>query len=103
MTVVSLVAAVTVGLLAGLAGLASAQVRRSVPVWLPVAIGVGAAMLATLALQMAAPGRTGLTGTELVLQIVFAVAAVALVAVTGGRRSPVTRARCRDDRTEGLR
>ncbi|KUL22817.1 hypothetical protein [Actinoplanes awajinensis] len=101
MTTVSLVTAVAVGLVIGLASLiTSSQIRRNVPIWLPAAVGIGTAMLATLIAQMTDPGRAGLTTVELILQVTFPVAGLAVVAVTARRHPPVTH---RSNRTESIR
>jgi hypothetical protein len=104
MTTVSLVTAVAIGLAVGLAGLfTSSRIRRSVPFWLPAAVGIGTAMLATLLAQMTDPGRAGLTAVELILQVGFAVAGVTVVAVTTRRRPPASHAGYGGNRTEGIR
>jgi uncharacterized membrane protein YeaQ/YmgE (transglycosylase-associated protein family) len=84
MTALSLIIAVTVGVVAGAAGRALVR-RRSVPLWLLVAAGVAAAVLATVVARMAGVERPGPTVTEVVLQILLAAAGVALVAATADR------------------
>ncbi|OJF15239.1 hypothetical protein [Couchioplanes caeruleus] len=91
MTALSLIIAVTVGLVAGVTG--GLQVRRSrpVPLWVPVAAGVAAAILATVIARMADSDRPGPTLVELLLQVIFAAAGVAVVAVTADRPPAGTR------------
>lgn len=98
MTAVSLVTAVTIGLVIGLAGRFVTTHGRGAPLWLPLAVGVGAAVFATIVTRMANADRTGLTVVEVLLQVLFAGAGVALVAATADRRP-----RTRYDRTGGIR
>jgi hypothetical protein len=85
-TAVSLITAVTVGALLGLAGRLATSARRRTPLWLPVAVGVGAALLGTIIARLADSEAAGLTRTEVVLQVVLGVLGVALVVATGDRR-----------------
>ncbi|GAA2700526.1 GlsB/YeaQ/YmgE family stress response membrane protein [Actinoplanes palleronii] len=85
MTAVSLVTAVTIGLVTGLVGRLVTTHRRGAPLWLPPAVGIGAAVFATVVLRMADAGATGPTTVEVLLQVVFAAAGVALVAITTDR------------------
>lgn len=87
MTPVSLVSAVATGLAVGLAARLTAR-GRALPVWLPPAVGIGAAMLATLVTWMADADRTGLTVAGVLFQVLAAVAAVSVVAATAERRPP---------------
>ncbi|BBH67162.1 hypothetical protein ACTI_38470 [Actinoplanes sp. OR16] len=81
MTAVSLAAAVAVGVVAGLAALVPLR-RRGLPLWLPFAAGVGAAVLASVVTRLSNAERTSLTLVEFMLQILFAGAGLAAVAVT---------------------
>ncbi|MFC7534077.1 GlsB/YeaQ/YmgE family stress response membrane protein [Actinoplanes sp. GCM10030250] len=85
MTAGTLAAGVVVGLVVGLAGQLLAARRRDVPLWLFLAVGVGAALLATIVALLANPGRPGPTMVDVLLQVLFAGAAVGLVAVTARR------------------
>ncbi|BEL05229.1 hypothetical protein Q0Z83_034200 [Actinoplanes sichuanensis] len=85
MTGLSLIAAVTVGAVIGVAGRMLAARCRTVPVWLPPAAGVAAAVLATVLTRMASVGEPGPTLVEFVLQVLFAVAGVTAVALTAER------------------
>ena len=94
MTAVSLITAVAVGALIGFAGRLATSARRRIPLWLPVAVGVGAALLGTIIARLADSDAAGLTGTEVVLQVVLGALGVAVVVATGDRR-PVERERLR--------
>ncbi|MFI5496871.1 GlsB/YeaQ/YmgE family stress response membrane protein [Actinoplanes sp. NPDC051859] len=85
MTALSLVTAVTVGLVTGLTGRVVAPRSRPAPWWLPVAAGIAAAMLATVVARTtnSAPGGPGLV--EIGLQLLLATAAVTAVGVTADR------------------
>ncbi|GIF45145.1 GlsB/YeaQ/YmgE family stress response membrane protein [Actinoplanes xinjiangensis] len=85
MTGLSLIAAVSVGAVIGAAGRMLAARCRTVPVWLPLAAGVAAALLATVLTRMAATDGPGPTLVEFVLQVLFAAAGVTLVALTADR------------------
>lgn len=85
MTALSLIIAVAVGVIAGVAGRILLRRDRTVPLWLPVAAGVAAAVLATVLARMADTERSGPTVTEFVLQLLFAGAGVATVAMTADR------------------
>jgi uncharacterized membrane protein YeaQ/YmgE (transglycosylase-associated protein family) len=85
MTGSSLIAAVTVGAVIGVAGRVLATRCRTVPMWLPLAAGVAAAVLATVLTRMAAVDGPGPTLVEFVLQVLFAAAGVTVVALTADR------------------
>lgn len=84
MTVSSLVTALVVGIVVGLAG-RSMPTGRSVPVWVYVAVGVGLALLATIAARLAGVGTAGVSAVEMALQLVLAASGVTLVAATADR------------------
>jgi uncharacterized membrane protein (UPF0136 family) len=85
MTAFSLIIAVTVGLVIGVAGRLVACRGRSAPWWLPVSAAVAAAVLATVAVRMANTDHTAPTLLEVALQLLFAVVGVAVVAATADR------------------
>ncbi|WP_436534651.1 GlsB/YeaQ/YmgE family stress response membrane protein [Actinoplanes sp. HUAS TT8] len=85
MTASSLLTAVTIGLVIGLAGRLLPRRARSVPVWLPAAAGVGAAVLATVIVRMTVPTGAGPGAAEVALQVLFATAGVAGVVTTADR------------------
>ncbi|MEV4351289.1 hypothetical protein AB0J83_43085 [Actinoplanes sp. NPDC049596] len=78
MTVSSLVTALAIGTLLGLA---ARRLRRAVPFWVPLAVAVGAAMLATVLARLAGLGTTA----EVLLQTLFAATGIVLVAATADR------------------
>ncbi|SNY25661.1 GlsB/YeaQ/YmgE family stress response membrane protein [Paractinoplanes atraurantiacus] len=86
MTVSSLVTALAVGAALGLGGRWIGPARRGTPFWVPLAVAVGAAMLATVVARLAGIDTVGVTVVEVVLQVVFAAIGVAFVAATGDRR-----------------
>ena len=86
MTAHSLITAVTVGLVAGLAGRTLIRRDRFMPLWLPVAAGVSAAVLASVISRMVNTQRPAPNVTEIALQVLFAVTGVALVAMTADRQ-----------------
>jgi uncharacterized membrane protein YeaQ/YmgE (transglycosylase-associated protein family) len=84
-TGLSLIAAVTVGAVIGAAGRMLAARCRTAPIWLPLAAGVAAAVLATVLTRMAAVDGPGPTLVEFVLQVLFAAAGVTVVTLTADR------------------
>lgn len=91
MTITHLIAAVAVGAVIGIAGRFIMPPRRRVPVWLPVAVGVGAALLGTVVARLADSGSAGFSMAELAMQLTFGALGVALVAATADRQ-PMDRA-----------
>jgi uncharacterized membrane protein YeaQ/YmgE (transglycosylase-associated protein family) len=87
MTAHSLIIAVVVGVATGIAGRLLARRSRMLPVWLPIAAGVAAAVLATVLAWVADSVHPGLTDLTLVVQVLFAVAAVAAVVATADRQT----------------
>ncbi len=86
MTAVSLITAVAVGALIGIAGRLATPARRRTPLWLPMAVGIGAALLGTIIARLADSESAGLTRTEVVLQVALGVLGVSLAVATGDRR-----------------
>lgn len=86
MTATSIITAVVVGLVVG--GLIRWLVPacRRVPLWLPPAVGVGAAVMGTVAARLGGVDASQVSPVELVLQLVLAGAAVGAVAVTAERK-----------------
>lgn len=85
MTGLSLISAVTVGAVIGVAGRILATRCRTVPMWLPPAAGVAAAVLATVGIRMTTVGGPGPALVEFVLQVLFATIGVTAVALTAER------------------
>jgi uncharacterized membrane protein YeaQ/YmgE (transglycosylase-associated protein family) len=87
-TVTGIITALIVGLIIGALGRLVVPGRQSMPIWLTMLIGVGAALLGTvIARSIGLSDTTGFDWTELLIQIILAAVAVALVAGIGGRRS----------------
>jgi hypothetical protein len=85
MTVSSLITALAVGAVLGLCGRWIAPAGCIVPFWLPLAVGIGFAVLATVVARLAGIDSSSVTPVEVILQVVFAASAVAVVARTADR------------------
>ncbi|HET9518283.1 MAG TPA: GlsB/YeaQ/YmgE family stress response membrane protein [Actinoplanes sp.] len=91
MTVTGIITALIVGLIIGALGRLVVPGRQSIPIWLTMLIGVGAALLGTVVARAAGLADTaGVDWTELLIQVVLAAVGVALVVGVGSRRG-VTR------------
>lgn len=86
MTATSLLTAVTAGMVIGFAGHWIGRTAGKVPLWLPPAVGVGAALLGTVAARLAGIDTARVSPVEIVLQIGLAAGAVTAVALTTDRR-----------------
>ena len=88
LTVMGIITALIVGLIVGALGRLVVPGRQSMPMWLHMLIGVGAALLGTVLARAVgiATETDGIDWTELLVQVVLAAIAVALVAGIGGRR-----------------
>ncbi|XVU22997.1 GlsB/YeaQ/YmgE family stress response membrane protein [Actinoplanes sp. CA-054009] len=86
MTVSSLVTALIVGSVLGLCGRWAVPAGRDMPFWVPVAVAVGTALLATVIARFSGVDTAGVTALEVILQVVFAAVGVAVVAATAGPR-----------------
>ncbi|AGL16424.1 hypothetical protein [Actinoplanes sp. N902-109] len=86
MTLSSLVIGLAVGVVLGLGGRWIVPASRAVPSWVLLGVAVGAAMLGTVIGRLAGIDAPGVTPAEVVLQVVFAAAAVTLTAGTADRR-----------------
>jgi uncharacterized membrane protein YeaQ/YmgE (transglycosylase-associated protein family) len=93
----SLITAVTVGLVVGVLVRWLVPACRGVPVWLPMAVGVGAAILGTVAARLAGVDTSQVSPVELVLQVVLAGMGVGAVALTADRQAPTNRYGKRDE------
>lgn len=98
MTAASLGMAVTVGLVLGLLVGWLVPACRAVPFWLPVAVGVGAAIFGTVAARLARVDTSWLSPVELALQVLLAGLGLAAVAVTVERKPPTSRPGTTDER-----
>lgn len=86
MTGTSLITAVTVGLVLGMLVRWLVPACRAVPFWLPLAVGVGAALLGTVAARLGGVDTSQVSLVELVLQIALAGLGVGAVATTADRQ-----------------
>jgi uncharacterized membrane protein YeaQ/YmgE (transglycosylase-associated protein family) len=91
-TVTGIITALIVGLIIGALGRLVVPGRQSMPIWLTMLIGVGAALLGTvIARSIGVAETTGFDWTELLIQVILAAVAVALVVGIGGRSRSITR------------
>ncbi|MDY7087201.1 MAG: GlsB/YeaQ/YmgE family stress response membrane protein [Actinomycetota bacterium] len=86
MTVSSLVTAVAVGVVLGIGGRWMVPAGRSVPFWLPLCVGVGAAVFATVIARIVGVDASRVSAIEVLMQVAFAVCGVVLVARTAERQ-----------------
>jgi uncharacterized membrane protein YeaQ/YmgE (transglycosylase-associated protein family) len=91
-TVTGIITALIVGLIIGALGRLVVPGRQSMPIWLTMLIGVGAALLGTvIARSIGVAETTGFDWTELLIQVILSAVAVALVVGIGGRSRSITR------------
>lgn len=88
MTITGIFSAIIIGLIIGVLARAILPGRQRIPVWLTIVVGIVAAFLGTaLARALGIPTETsGVDWMELVVQLIVAVAGVALVSGAYGRR-----------------
>ena len=87
MTAQGIISALIIGLVIGALGRLVVPGRQSIPIWLTMLIGVGAALLGTVIARAAGVADTsGLDWTEIFIQVVLAAIGVALVVGVTGRR-----------------
>jgi hypothetical protein len=86
MTATSLLTALAVGLVIGVVGHRIGRATRRLPLWLPPAVGVGAALLGTISARLAGIDSLHVSPVEIGLQIGLAALAVAVVVTTTDRR-----------------
>jgi uncharacterized membrane protein YeaQ/YmgE (transglycosylase-associated protein family) len=86
-TATGIISALIIGLIIGALGRLVVPGRQSIPIWLTMLIGVGAALLGTVIARAAGVADTaGLDWTEIFIQVVLAAVGVALVVGVAGRR-----------------
>ena len=93
MTGTSLISAVTVGLVLGGVARLLVPTCRDTPFWLPMAVGVCAAVLASIVARLAGLHPSQVSPFEVLLQVVLAGLSVGGVALTADHRPSDTRYR----------
>ncbi len=87
MTADGIITAIIIGAIIGALGRLVLPGRQSIPIWLTVLVGIGAALLGTVvANAMGVKTTPGIDWIELFIQIVLAAVGVAIVSGVGGRR-----------------
>jgi len=89
----SLITAVTVGLVLGTLVRWLVPTCRGVPFWLPLAVGVGAAIFGTVTARLAGVDISQVSPVELFLQVALACLGLGAVALTAERKPPARRYR----------
>jgi uncharacterized membrane protein YeaQ/YmgE (transglycosylase-associated protein family) len=88
MTATGIITAIIIGAIIGALGRLVLPGRQSIPVWLTVVVGIGAALLGTvLANALGVKDTPGVDWVEIFIQIALAAIGVALVSGLSGRRS----------------
>jgi uncharacterized membrane protein YeaQ/YmgE (transglycosylase-associated protein family) len=81
-----IISAIVIGLVVGLLGRLLVPGRQSIPIWLMILIGIGAALLGTAIARGANLAETdGFDWIEAIIQVVLAAVGVAIAAAVGGR------------------
>jgi uncharacterized membrane protein YeaQ/YmgE (transglycosylase-associated protein family) len=79
--------AILIGLIIGALGRLVVPGKQSIPIWLTILIGIAAALLGTVVAGLLGVDDTkGPDWIELIIQVAFAAAGVAIVAGARGRR-----------------
>jgi uncharacterized membrane protein YeaQ/YmgE (transglycosylase-associated protein family) len=88
MTITGIFSAIIIGLIVGVLARAILPGRQNIPIWLTIVVGIIAAFLGTaLARALGIPTATsGIDWMELIVQLIVAVAGVAVVSGAMGRR-----------------
>jgi len=88
MTVTGIISAIFIGLVIGALGRLVVPGKQSIPIWLTILVGMGAALLGTfIARALGLPTDTpGVDWIELLVQVVVAAIGVAIVAGAYQRR-----------------
>jgi uncharacterized membrane protein YeaQ/YmgE (transglycosylase-associated protein family) len=87
--VTGIITAIIIGLIIGALGRLVVPGKQNIPIWLTLLIGVVAAIVGTLlAGALGVDDTPGVDWIELILQVGFAAAGVAIVAGVRGRRLP---------------
>lgn len=87
MTANGIITAIIIGAIIGALGRLVLPGRQSIPIWLTVVVGIGAALLGSvIANAIGVRDTAGVDWTEILIQVVLAVIGVALVSGMSGRR-----------------
>ena len=88
MTITGIFSAIIIGLIVGALARAILPGRQNIPIWLTIVVGIVAAFLGTaIARAIGIPTATaGIDWLELMVQLIVAIAGVALVSGAYGRR-----------------
>ena len=88
MTITGIFSAIIIGLVVGVLARALLPGRQNIPIWLTIVVGIVAAFLGTaIARAIGIPTATaGIDWLELMVQLIVAIAGVALVSGAYGRR-----------------
>ncbi|NUS44485.1 MAG: GlsB/YeaQ/YmgE family stress response membrane protein [Mycobacteriaceae bacterium] len=88
MTIGGIISAIIVGLIIGALGRVAVPGKQSIPVWLTIIVGIGAAFLGTaVARGIGYADTDGFDWLEFFTQVAIAAAGVAVVAGAYGRRT----------------
>lgn len=88
MTVTGIISALIIGLIIGALGRLVVPGRQSIPIWLTMLIGIGAALLGSAIARGAGVVTTpGVDWVEIFIQVALAALGVALTVGLAGRRS----------------
>ena len=87
MTATSLLTAVAIGIVIGFTGHWIGRTAGKVPLWLPPAVGIGAALLGTVLARLAGIDTARVSTVEIMLQLSLGTVAVVAVVMTSDRRS----------------
>jgi uncharacterized membrane protein YeaQ/YmgE (transglycosylase-associated protein family) len=90
MTIESILGAIVIGLVLGVIGRALAPGRQAIPFWLTILVGIAAAILGTVIVGPLRETSGWFDWTELLAQVVLAVAGVMLAASVYGKRDRKT-------------
>jgi len=87
MTANGIISAIIIGAIVGALGRLVLPGRQSIPIWLTVVVGIGAALLGSvIANALGVRDTAGVDWTEILIQVVLAAIGVALVSGMSGRR-----------------
>jgi uncharacterized membrane protein YeaQ/YmgE (transglycosylase-associated protein family) len=87
MTPEGIITAIIIGAIIGALGRLMVPGRQSMPIWLTIVVGIGAALLGSvIAGAMDVRNTAGIDWIEILIQVVLAAIGVAIVAGASGRR-----------------